>query len=88
MDVNNVGTNDSGSAGWVIAIILLLLVIIGGYFAFGRTASTGTNSNADTSATVPAGDAGVGGSAEGSAVIDTSGGAGADGGDTSAGSGM
>ena len=52
------GNNDSGSAGWFVAVIILLAVIAGGFYVYrhgaGGTAAPGTT---NINVTVPAGGA-------------------------------
>lgn len=70
--VVNKTPSERSSAGWIVAVIVLLAVLILGYFAFARTgtAPTTDSDNLDVNVTVP----GVGdGSAPGDSNLDSSG---------------
>ncbi len=61
-------SNDSGAAGWVVAIIILLAVIAGGYYVYrngmGRAAPGTTNINVSVPNPIGGGDAPEGSAAQ------------------------
>ena len=73
--VNNPPASDTGSgAGWAVAAIVLLLVLLIGYFGFARFGTHSSTSNINV--TLPSGGGAAGGSAGGGAGGGGSGGTG------------